>query len=42
MYSLPVTIAKNPHDKESVDHLYFKGTNLLYNHQYEDAINVYE
>ncbi len=38
VYSLPVVLAKNSHDKESIDYIFYRGCNLIYKHEYRKAL----
>lgn len=42
VYSLPVILAKNPHDKLSPDYPFFTGCNHLFKHHYEKALESFD
>lgn len=40
IYTLPVVLAKNAHDKESVDYILYRACNNIYKHDYRKALQV--
>ncbi|CDW85001.1 camp-dependent protein kinase regulatory subunit [Stylonychia lemnae] len=42
IYSLPVILAKNPHDRESIDYKFYQATNHIYHHEYDEAFEIFE